>query len=153
MIVFDLQCTVGHVFEGWFGSTHDYDDQRKRRLIACPYCGATDVKKAVMAPNVAAKGNRGSEPERMAVAKAPDPSPAEVKSFLATMAKAQTDMLAKSEWVGRDFDRTARAMDAGEIDKTIIHGEVTPDEAQALVDDDIAVLPLLFPVTPPHKQN
>jgi len=39
MIVFDLACPDGHRFEGWFGSSADYDDQRARGLLACPHCG------------------------------------------------------------------------------------------------------------------
>ena len=58
MIVFDLKCGGGHVFEAWFGSTADYESQRERSLIACPMCGDIAIDKAVMAPNVAAKGNR-----------------------------------------------------------------------------------------------
>ena len=58
MIVFDLKCSGGHVFEAWFGSSAAYDAQRASGMIACPMCGAGDVAKAVMAPNVAAKGNR-----------------------------------------------------------------------------------------------
>jgi hypothetical protein len=62
-------------------------------------------------------------------------------------------MLSKSEWVGRDFDSKARAMDAGEIDKATIHGEVSKDEAKALIEDGIGVMPLPFPVVPPSKRN
>ena len=58
MIVFDLRCGAGHVFEAWFGSTADYDAQQARRLIACPVCDDTAIGKAVMAPAVPAKGNR-----------------------------------------------------------------------------------------------
>src|SRR6478609_1230752 len=58
MIVFDLACNSGHVFEAWFGSTDDYEDQRTRGLVSCPLCGAKQVAKAVMAPNVGPKGNQ-----------------------------------------------------------------------------------------------
>ena len=50
MIVFDLRCGGGHVFEAWFASSAAFDDQRERRLVACPVCGADEVEKAVMAP-------------------------------------------------------------------------------------------------------
>ena len=34
MIVFDLECREGgHRFEGWFGSSADYDDQQARGLL------------------------------------------------------------------------------------------------------------------------
>ena len=44
MIVFDLRCDPqGHVFEAWFGSTSDYEDQRERGLVSCPLCGSEQV--------------------------------------------------------------------------------------------------------------
>src|SRR3546814_4404675 len=58
MIVFDIRCSSAHVFEAWFGSTEDWEDQRRRKLVSCPVCGSGEVEKAVMAPAVAAKGNR-----------------------------------------------------------------------------------------------
>lgn len=58
MIVFDLKCSNDHVFEIWFASSHAYEDQRARNLVACAMCGSTDVAKAVMAPRLNAKGNQ-----------------------------------------------------------------------------------------------
>src|SRR3546814_10518072 len=59
MIVFDLKCyDRGHVFEGWFGSSADYEKQRASGMIACPVCGDTQVRKAVMSPAVSAKSNQ-----------------------------------------------------------------------------------------------
>lgn len=154
MIVFDLICSAGHVFEAWFGSTSAYDDQRARGLIDCPFCGNSDVAKAVMAPNIAAKGNRATQlvPSTQPMASAPA-EPAEIKKFLAAAAAVQARMLEKSEWVGRSFADKARAMDAGEAPHAIIHGEVTRDEAKALIEDGVAVTPLPFPVIDPAKHN
>ena len=59
MIVFDLMCAdQGHRFEGWFGSSRDYEDQQNRGLLDCPVCGSANVGKAAMAPNVGRKGNQ-----------------------------------------------------------------------------------------------
>ncbi len=157
MIVFDLKCGAGHVFEAWFANSASFDDQRLRNLLICPLCGTPEVDKAVMAPNVGAKGNQRAEaiPAKEAPAQAPaaSPSPAEVKVFMETLAKAQAKLLEKSEWVGRDFANVARAMDEGEIDHALVHGQTTPEEAKALIDDGIGVMPLPFPVIPPDKQN
>jgi hypothetical protein len=153
MIVFDLKCArPGHVFESWFASTAAFEDQRARGLIACPFCSSTKVEKAVMAPNVGSKGNQVAA-SPVAAAKPAEPSAEDVKTFLTTMAKAQSEMLKSSQWVGSDFDANARAMDAGEIDKVSIHGEATPQQAKALIEDGIGVLPLPFPVVPPRKRN
>ncbi len=140
MIVFDLKCGAGHVFESWFGSSAGYEDQRTRGLIACPMCGDTDVAKAVMAPNVAAKGNQA-------------PSPDVVKAAMAAIAEAQSRALEKSEWVGVRFAEKARAMHEGTEPNALIHGQATRDEAKALIDDGVPVAPLLVPVVPPEARN
>ena len=61
MIVYDLICDHGHRFEGWFGSSGDYAEQRERGLVSCPQCGSGEVTKAPMAPAVPAKGNTREE--------------------------------------------------------------------------------------------
>lgn len=141
MIVFDLRCAGGHVFEAWFASGAAFDDQRGRGLVACPVCADTGIKKAVMAPGIPAKGNSGSIP------------PAAVKAVLAALAAKQAEVLAKSTWVGRDFAARARAMHDGETAHAPIHGEASGAEARALAADGVAVAPLPFPVVPPEKQN
>ncbi|PKP89585.1 MAG: DUF1178 domain-containing protein, partial [Alphaproteobacteria bacterium HGW-Alphaproteobacteria-15] len=40
MIVFDLSCADGHRFEGWFGSSTDFEEQCARGLLTCPACGS-----------------------------------------------------------------------------------------------------------------
>lgn len=153
MIVFDLKCGADHVFEGWFGSSSDFEDQRTKGMIACPFCGDTGVAKAVMAPNVGSKGNQSKSKQGVSVATTGSVETEKAKAFMAAVAKVQSEILSKSEWVGRDFDTKARAMDAGEIEKATIHGEVTKDEAKALIEDGIDVMPLPLPVIPPDKQN
>ena len=142
VIVFDLRCAVGHVFEAWFASSGAYDDQRARDLLTCPICGNGDIAKAVMAPNVAAKSNR-----------APVPTPAKVKQALSELARAQAQAIDNSTWVGRDFASKARAMHDGVIEHAPIYGEVNRAEATALVDDGVPVTPLPFPVVPPNARN
>lgn len=142
MIVFDLRCGTGHVFEAWFGSSDAYEDQRASGLIQCPICGDGDVAKAVMAPNVGAKGNQV----------APVPSDA-VKAAMATIAEAQAKMLEKSQWVGTAFADKARAMHLGETPQAPIHGQTTTDEARALVEEGVPVAPLLVPIVPPEACN
>jgi hypothetical protein len=148
MIVFDLKCAGGHVFEAWFADSTAYDDQRERGLIACPLCGDTGVGKAVMAPRIPSKGNRRTE-----AALGEFLSDADKKALIGKLAGVQSKMLESSEWVGRDFDAKARAMDAGEEPRTTIHGEVSRHEAKALIEDGIGVTPLLLPVVPPEKSN
>lgn len=144
MIVFDLKCGADHVFEAWFGSSADYEDQRTRNLIACPICGDAEIGKAVMAPNVAAKGNRASAPTTAQ----PDP-----KALMAALAAAQAKMLEGSQWVGMTFADKARAMHLGEEAPAPIHGQASIAEAKALIDEGVAVAPLPLPVVPPDQCN
>lgn len=145
MIAFDLKCAPqGHVFEGWFGSTADYDDQQARGLVSCPLCGSLEVAKAVMAPSVGAKGNKAG------ISSA---DPASVKRMLAALASEQKKMLETSEHVGDRFADEARAIHLGEADARAIHGRATPAQAESLAEDGIPVAPLPFPVPEPGEEN
>jgi hypothetical protein len=147
MIIFDLKCTPqSHVFEGWFGSSADYEAQRGRGLVACPICGSADIAKAPMAPAVAVKGNAGP-------ASGPAANPEQVKAMLAAAAAVQKQMLARSEAVGDRFASEARAIHLGEVDARSIHGRATPDEAQSLAEEGIPIASLPFPVVEPGDEN
>ena len=142
MIVFDLRCPAGHVFEAWFGSSADYDDQQGRGLVACPICGASEIEKAPMAPRVAAKGNQSETP-----------SPEAMKSMLAEMATLQKKLLEKSDNVGDRFPDEARAIHLGEAEARAIPGRASRDDARYLIEDGIPVSPLPFPVAEPGEEN
>jgi hypothetical protein len=158
MIVYDLHCSGGHRFEGWFGSSADYEDQRCRGLVACPQCGCADVSKAPMAPAVPAKGNTRSD---IAPDAAPEsttqvanlPMPPEMRQALEKIAKAQAEALKQSTWVGDKFAEKSRAMHYGEEDSAPIHGQASLDEAKALAEEGVPIAPVLFPVAPPDKLN
>jgi len=49
MIVFDLECSNGHIFEGWFDSLESFEKQNSEELVSCPHCNDTHVRK-VMSP-------------------------------------------------------------------------------------------------------
>lgn len=151
MIVFDLRCSGEHVFEAWFASSGAFEDQRARGLLSCPLCGDADIGKAVMAPNIPAKGNRRDPATTGTGTEAP--TPATMKAAIRALAEAQARALEKSEWVGRAFADRARAMHAGDADPAPIHGEATMGEARALADEGVAIAPLPFPVVPPEAIN
>lgn len=155
MIVFDLSCTGGHRFEGWFGSSADYADQHARGLLACPVCGSAEVSKAPMAPAVPAKGNTRQEvlPPDAPKQLTNTPMPPQVQKALAALAKAQAEALKNSTWVGDKFADETRKMHYGERDEAPIHGQATLAEAKALIEEGVPVAPLPFPVAPPDKLN
>lgn len=154
MIVYDLACHDGHRFEGWFGSSGDYEEQRARGLLACPTCGTSQVTKAPMAPAVPAKGRTRQEAlpsETRPMANTP--LPPEVQKALATLAKVQAEALKNSTWVGDKFAEETRKMHYGERDEAPIHGQASLAEAKALIEEGVPVAPLPFPVAPPDKLN
>ena len=163
MIDFDLACKdASHVFEIWFGSSADYEDQKARGLVSCPYCGSADVDKAVMAPNVAAKGNSRSEPAPVATS-ANVPAAANVP----TPGTIQGDGLEACRGAGEDARklgicrhevrrRGAVQLDgiwAHEQDVRPIHGQTSSEEARALIEEGVPVAPLLLPIRPPQDRQ
>jgi hypothetical protein len=161
MIVYDLHCRAGnHRFEGWFGSSADFADQQARGLVTCPVCGSTTVERALSAPNLGRKSNQmtGSQivsatPAAPPAARANAPLPPEAVAVLKTIALIQAEALQRSTWVGDRFADKARAMHYGETDAAPIHGQATPEEASALIEEGVEIAPILFPIAPPGKAN
>lgn len=135
MIVFDLRCVDrGDVFEGWFRSGEEYEDQLRQSLIQCPVCESSNVEKAPMAPRVPSR--RG-----------------DAKSTIAELAALQSKLLENSSWVGDELPEKARAMHLGEIERKPVHGRATAEQAQSLAEEGVPVLPLPLPVVPPSQVN
>ena len=153
MIVFDLSCSEGHRFEGWFGSSDDYAAQQAEGLLTCPQCGSEEIGKAPMAPSVPAKSSIREAGENTGTQLAKGDMPVEVKKAFETLARAQSKALESSTWVGDQFAEKAREMHYGEADEAPIHGRATRDEAEDMVAEGISVAPLLVPVAPPDELN
>jgi len=151
MIVFDLACDNSHAFEGWFRSSEDFATQQTRGLLTCPVCDSGAVAKAPMAPAVPPKSNRAMPAASHPVSN--KPIPAEVAEAFKALAAAQARSLAQSEWVGDRFATEVRSMHYGETEEKQVHGRATRDDAAALMEEGIAVAPLLVPVHPPEELN
>ena len=67
MIVLDLHCSNAHRFEGWFGSAAAFEAQLADRLVNCPICGATEVRRLPSAPYVQTGQSASARPPAMAV--------------------------------------------------------------------------------------
>lgn len=143
MIVFDLICDSQHRFEGWFGSADDFERQRTGGLLSCLMCASAAVRKLPTA-----KIKRGSEPETPATAPAQPPPPTPTPEQQQRMMRALVDkLLQSSENVGDKFPAEARRIHREEAPARAIRGIATKDEAAALLDEGIPVLPLPVPPT------
>ena len=125
MILYDLRCSNGHTFEGWFKSGATFDEQAEAGAIVCLVCGDTDVAKAPMAPRLSKSRGGGDGPK-----------PAEMREALL---KLRGEVEEKCDYVGGEFAEEARKIHYGETDKRDIYGEASEDEAKELTEEGIKV--------------
>ena len=140
MIRYGLVCERGDEFEGWFGSSDDYDDQSARGLIACPVCASQQVRKQIMAPAVSG-ARKGGVP---AVG-----GPPVQAMMMEAMERVRQHVHDNFDYVGDTFAKEARAIHEGASEQRGIFGEATPQEVKSLVADGVPVAPL--PPEPPKK--
>ncbi|MBO9687470.1 DUF1178 family protein [Roseateles chitosanitabidus] len=60
MLVLNLACEAGHSFEGWFGSSSDFDSQQQRGLLSCPLCNSAQVRRMPSAPRLNLRATQGA---------------------------------------------------------------------------------------------
>jgi hypothetical protein len=141
MIKYALICDLEHGFEGWFGSSADYDDQHAKGLLECPVCGSRAVRKQMMAPALSGtkKTVRGETagPSRTMMMEA--------------MGALRRHVEENFDDVGDTFAREARAIHEGKAEQRGIYGQATSKEVRELVEDGVPVAPL--PPDPPKKTD
>ena len=127
MIRYSLICDAGHSFESWFRDCASFEKQAAEGRIACPFCESTKIARDVMAPNVAKRDGAARE-------------------LRAKLRDLHDTVVAHTEDVGDRFSEEARAMEDGEAERRAIRGRATFEEAKALLEEGIEILPL--PVLP-----
>ena len=141
MIRYALICEHAHEFEGWFGSSADFDDQQARGLLECPLCASKAVRKQIMAPAV-------SGTKRTIQDEAPRPSQA---MMLEAMGALRKHVEENFDDVGDTFAKEARAIHEGKSEARGIYGQATSTEVRGLVEDGVPVAPM--PPEPPKKTD
>lgn len=141
--VFNLQCDAGHLFEGWFRSHDDYDDQHQRGLIECPVCQSSTVDRMPSAPRLNMgkahepdnAGTPGHEPAAV-MAGASD----EIARIQAVLLQQLRQYVRSAEDVGVQFAQEARRIHEGDAEARPIRGVATREEREELAEDGIAVV-------------
>jgi hypothetical protein len=126
MIAFDLECSKGHRFEAWFDSLQSFDRQDARRLVTCPFCNDTRVRRLLspVTTRNSARCERDTE------------EPAGID--YPRLAKEIVDYIHHNfENVGSDFAKEALKMHYGVTEKRDIRGEATGEEEKMLRDEKI----------------
>ena len=153
MKVLDLRCAHGHGFEGWFASGEAFETQLASGLVECPVCGNTGIVKLLAAPRLNLSGARA--PQVPPAASASTASTANSASSGHAVSadtppegrwmRAVREVMARTEDVGERFADEARKMHYGEAEERGIRGRATREQAEALIDEGIDVLPLSVP--------
>ncbi|MFC0402104.1 DUF1178 family protein [Paraburkholderia rhizosphaerae] len=138
MKVLDLQCPHGHRFEGWFASADDFESQAKRQLVECPICGAKEVSRLPSAPRLNLSGANDAQSSS-------DAGASQAREWQARAMHALREVLEKTENVGDRFAEEARRIHYNEAPARNIRGVTTPEDAKALVEEGIDVMPLPIP--------
>ena len=139
MIVFNLICKICSTeFEGWFQSTQEFDNQKRKKIINCPSCNSTTIKKTLTTPNLSTKSNSKKE--------------IKIKKAMANNIKKYKKIVEKNfEYVGDKFTEEAKKMKYGEKKERPIYGEATIEQTKELAEEEIDVVPL--PWAPTKKTN
>jgi hypothetical protein len=156
MIKYALHCEKDHGFESWFPDSAAYGTQVKRGLVSCPVCGSMRISKQIMAPSIRSSGKRRGEPEpesasgESAQVSAQAIHPEQPVALMSEQAQKMRAMIrelhahvkANTEDVGHGFADEARAMHLGDKPERAIRGKASLEDAQALHEEGIGVLPL-----------
>jgi hypothetical protein len=136
MIAFDLQCSKGHTFEGWFEDGKAYDEQNKKGLISCPVCNDTTVSKVLSTFAIKKK---------LQLSKKPTDKPADP----AQMTQKIVDYVSKNfDDVGPDFTKEALKIHYGVTEPRNIRGVSTEEEEKVLKKEGVQFIKIPVPSTP-----
>ena len=157
MKVLDLRCAQGHGFEGWFTSEDDFRQQADGGLLTCPLCGQAGITRLPSAPRLNLRGESShhgggsgfSDTAENTQEQYPVAAPrAEMTPSIAAQAAwlhLVRRVLERTEDVGQRFAQEARRIHHGEVPERGIRGKASLAEAEELLAEGIAILPLPIP--------
>jgi hypothetical protein len=153
MILFSLICDNGHDFESWFASNASYEFQIENDLVSCPHCNVLKISKAVMAPSVARGRRKRGAAAKDAIKDAPKQEVALIGESGAELRKMAQELhariVAATVDVGAEFPAEARKIHDGDAPERAIRGQASLEEARALLEEGVSILPL--PILPGER--
>ena len=139
MIVFNLKCRhCKFEFEGWFDNSTEFEKQSQKKLINCPSCNSSSIKKFLMTPNLSSKSNTKKIFKNK-------------KTLINDIKKFKKIIEKEYDYVGNNFVEEAKKMKYGEIEERPIYGEANLEQTKELIEEEINVVPL--PWTSSKKSN
>ena len=157
MIKYQLICDKSHEFEGWFGDSAAFKSQQDSGFLTCPVCGSADVRRALMAPNLASPKTRKTDLAEQQPSAQPQPQPQpqapqqasaalppaaarKMQELMSEMRALQTKIRKECRDVGNDFAEEARKIHYGEVEPEGIYGQATAEEREALDEEGIEIM-------------
>ena len=157
MIKYQLICDKSHEFEGWFGDSAAFESQQESGFLTCPVCGSVDVRRALMAPNLASPKTRKTDLAEQQPSAQPEPQPQpqapqqasaalppaaarKMQELMSEMRALQTKIREECRDVGNDFAEEARKIHYGEVEPEGIYGQATAEEREALDEEGIEIM-------------
>ena len=152
MLVVDLHCEHGHVFEGWFASADDLASQQARGLVSCPVCTSTEV---VRRPSASRLNVGALKAEEVPGASAQSVPVQDAPAVAATVPSAETlqamylqavrHVLQHTEDVGEGFVKEVRNIHRGDAPQRAVRGLADQDEVAELREEGIDVVSMPIP--------
>lgn len=141
MIAFDLECSKGHIFEGWFYNLQSFEEQDARHMISCPHCNDSKIKK-VLSP-VAVKNSS-----------APDMGRRGSAIDYRRLAKEIVDYIHEGfEDLGPRFTSEALKIHYGVAEERNIRGSATESEEKLLNEEGVQFFKIPVIKTDDDKKN
>ena len=157
MIKYQLICDKSHEFEGWFGDSAAFESQQASGFLTCPVCGSAEVRRALMAPNLASPKTRKTDLAEQQPSAQPEPQPQpqapqqasaalppaaarKMQELMSEMRALQTRIREECRDVGNDFAEEARKIHYGEVEPEGIYGQATAEEREALDEEGIEIM-------------
>ena len=130
MLIFDLECLNGHIFEGWFEDKKDLENQQEQGILTCPVCDTTSVIQKLH-PIAIKKTSSNTTNKRLQAS----------QEAMTELTERVAEYVEKNfEDVGTDFTKQALKMHYGAEDYQNIRGSTTKEEDKILAKEGVPVL-------------
>ena len=136
MIAYDLQCSQGHVFEGWFEDERAYKGQKRKGLLTCPVCNETGV---IRVPSTFAIKSTATRSRSISTVQV---NPDQIGKKMVDFVENNFDN------VGCDFAKEALKIHYGASEPRSIRGTSTPEEEKTLKEEGIDFIKIPLPQQP-----
>jgi hypothetical protein len=143
MIAFDLRCSRGHIFEGWFDNIESFEEQNAKRMISCPHCGDMRITRVLSPITVKSVFKPVTE-------QGGDNPPLDYER----LAKQMLDYINKEfDDLGPNFTKEALKIHYGVAEERNIRGTATESEENLLREEGVQFFKLPYPVKDDRKKN